>query len=273
MIHRIVHFAGTSLTVGLLVTACASNATPPGPTPASGGGGAAPAPTDTEQAAAPTVPPPAGGCANPLFPVADGATWSYTLSGGPAGPVSYTSTVTGIDTGGFELTQAFTSLTVKQRWSCKDGALAALDFGGPSASLVTQGSQATFTTVSQEGVTLPAQVAAGDEWTQSFTLKGTQVLPGGTTGTSQGTASYSSKAIGMESVTVDAGTFDAMRVDGQMTVDLTVNVSGVTAPVTLSTKFSSWYAPGVGLVKMSQTGSLAGVALNVDNDLTSYSLP
>jgi hypothetical protein len=249
-------------------TSAAASATPE---PASGG----PAQPPTSTAAPATSAPQAGSgaCDNPLYPVVEGATWSYTVTGGPAGPVSYTTSVASVDAQGFELMQAFTSLTVTQRWSCSDAGLVALDFGGPAASLVTEGSQASFTTTAQTGVTLPKSVAPGDSWSQSFEITGTQTLTGGNTGNSQGKASYQSSAVGMEDVTVDAGTFNAMRVDGQLSVDLTVEAMGVTTPVTLTSNFTSWYAPGVGLVKVAESGQVMGAAISVETDLTSYSIP
>ncbi len=266
-------FWAICLIASLTLASCGSPSTPSPAMPTAIVGGAGPSPTSTNPPATEPPMPGVGGCANPLFPVVAGATWSYVLSGGPSGPVSYASKVQSVDGEGFELVQAFTGVTVTQRWACAELGLVALDFGGPSASMVTDGSQASFTTVSQTGVTLPNNVEPGESWAQSFQVEGTQTLPGGMTGNSKGKASYQSTAIGFEDVTVAAGTFHAMRIDGKMSLDLTVDMMGVTAPVTLSTDVTSWYAPDVGLVKMTQSGEMMGVAINVDNDLASYSLP
>ncbi len=281
MKKNIAVFLGACLIASLALAGCGSASTPTlpaataTPTTIIGGSGQAPAGTTGPTASAPDTPAPSssGNCDNSMFPVVAGATWSYVISGGPSGPVTYTSSIASIDAQGFQLMQAFTSLTVSQRWACSEAGLVALDFGGPSASLATQGSQASFTTLSQAGVTLPKTVSPGDNWTQNFEVEGSQTLPGGSTGKSEGSASYQSTAIGLEEVTVDAGTFQAMRIDSHLNLDLSVEVSGVTAPFALSADISSWYAPGVGLVKMIQSGTMLGIALNTENDLTAYSLP
>lgn len=261
------------LGIGLALAGCGSASEPSPAAPTAIPGGAGLAPTSTAQPATDAMPSGAGNCANPLFPVVRDASWAYVVTGGPSGPVTYTSTVHSVDDAGFGLVQVVGSVTVTQHWSCADSGLVALDFSGPAASLVAGGTQASLTTVSQTGVTLPKSIAPGDSWAQTFQVEGTQTLPDGTTGKTKGMASYQSNAIGFEDVTVGAGAFHAMRVDGVMSLDLSVEMNGISAPVNLSANVTNWYAPGVGLVKTTQIGTMMGIPLNIENGLTDYSIP
>lgn len=211
-----------------------------------------------------------GACANPYYPVIEGATWTYTVTGGLFGPFSYTDMVTAVGAGGFTLTSEFPELTRTQEWACGPEGLAGLEYG---ASISAPETSAQFETTSTSGVTLPASIAAGDEWTQSFEIQGEQVLPNGETATSQGTVTFASQAAGVEEVTVPAGTFQAMRVDSTVTFDLTAQVGDVSAPVSLESTSSSWFAPEIGLVKTVGTDTMFSEGATVTLELVSYSIP
>src|SRR3990172_5393443 len=111
-------------------------------------------PTETLAARETAVP---GLCANPLFPVKVGATWTYSNSSGPAGTFSFTDTITDIRADGFTLTSQFTDLTRTQEWACNPDGLLALTLGsaGSAAGLSTPGMNTEFTTSNVTGVTIP----------------------------------------------------------------------------------------------------------------------
>lgn len=231
------------------------------------------APTEPPTPEASATPESRGGCDNPLFPVVNGATWTYAGTGGPAGAYSYTDTITDVRADGFTITSKFDdNLTKAQEWACKPEGLVALQLPGGAAAITTKQFQATFETSNVQGVTIPASVAAGDKWSFSLTIKGTQEVSGIKAETN-GDASYDFTAVGMESVTVPAGTFDAMRVDGVLTLNLTALVSGLSIPVQITMNTTSWFAPGVGMVKTSTSGSVAGTAINDTLELQSYNIP
>jgi hypothetical protein len=214
-----------------------------------------------------------GACSNTYLPVVQGATWSYDVTGGPNGTTSYTDTISALSGDSFTLTTSVQDLTRTQRWSCGADGLVALDFGGASATLAVANLQAEFDTTASTGVTLPADIAPGDTWSQTFTLEGSQTVSGDRPAKAEGQVEYDSTAAGLESVTVPAGTFEALRVDGTTSMDLTVHLSGFTVPMTISGTIVRWYAPGVGFIRSVEKSDVFGTELEVKTELTSYDIP
>jgi hypothetical protein len=122
-------------------------------------------------------------------------------------------------------------------------------------------------------VTLPSEISPGDTWSQTFTLEGTQNVTADQTSNVVGQVKYDSTAVSVESVTVPAGTFDALRVEGPNSMDLTVEMSGFTVPMTISGTLVRWYAPGVGYVKSVETSNVFDIDVEITTELASYSIP
>jgi hypothetical protein len=101
---------------------------------------------------------------------------------------------------------------------------------------------------------MPASVQVGDSWAtdEEITAIGFGVSETFTIHTEY-------QAAGMETVTVPAGTFNALR------IDITISNSSQTLPVTIDG--SSWFVEGIGQVR--------NVAKNpsFDLELTSFSIP
>ena len=149
------------LTLMLILPACNLNASEtetPTPIPAA-------TPTQAQE--------PEGLCANPLFPVKLGATWTYAGTGSVAGDYGFTDTITDVREDGFSLTSQFDDLTRTQEWNCKPEGLAALTFGGGAAGGVfANGIQMDLNTSNVQGVNLPKTVNAGDQWPYSLDFEG-----------------------------------------------------------------------------------------------------
>jgi uncharacterized protein DUF3108 len=210
-----------------------------------------------------------GACDNPLYPVAVGVSWSYSMTSTVVG--NFTRSIIAVDANGFKDQDVFTSgVTRTGEWKCESGALIALQpDGGPSGVVQTSGTTAEFQTTAMSGVTLPAAVVAGTSWTQNFTLEGTESINGQSIAAKNVTA-YSCTGGGTESVTVPAGTFNAVRVDCQTDMTITVTVSGVEVPTNVSTTSTTWYAPGIGMVK---SDNVISGAENNTIELTAYTIP
>lgn len=240
--------------------------------------GGEPAAEDTADSGVPAagIELPVGLCANDYFPVVEGATWTYSVSSDMAETFSFTSTVAGVREDGFTLNNDFSlegDLSTTQEWSCQAEGLQALQFGGgAAASLSVSGSTATYTTSGVTGVTLPSFFAAGDTWSTSLNIEGTQTIEDLVAETN-GTVTINFTAAGIESVTVPAGTFDAVRVDTQTVFDLTGSVSGLALPITFTSNGQMWWAPGVGWVKTIENADFMGTAVNSTIELTSYAIP
>ncbi len=210
-----------------------------------------------------------GPCANPLYPVLAGATWNYQMTGTFSD--AFVRSITSVNGSGFEDQDVFSNGAIRTgKWNCNAGALTALDpVGSTTATVQSSGANSDFQTTGQSGVTLPSSVTAGNPWQQSISMKG-KTLKNGLSADSTSDTRVSCSALGMESVTVPAGTFNALHVTCQDSVQINILMQGITinAPA-LDFTNESWYVPDVGLVKIVSTGS----GFNNMISLTSYSLP
>ncbi len=250
--------------IALTMSSCGGSSDSIGPTPE-----ATEAETTTADLAMGT-----GECANPYFPVVLNANWAYAASGSELGPYSFTSTVSEVFPDRFTLTHQFDDLTLTQQWECKPEGLVALELGGgPAASLVTGDVDLKLETSNISGVTFPSAVSAGDEWTHSMDVSGEIELGEGMFGTMEGRATTNFQAVGMESVDVPAGSFEALRVATEFSLDMTVTVEGTSIPVVFTTTGSSWHVPNIGWVKQTSETTIFEVPTTDTIELAAFSLP
>ncbi|HLF74272.1 MAG TPA: hypothetical protein VI524_08005 [Anaerolineales bacterium] len=215
-----------------------------------------------------------GLCANAYYPVRQGATWDYKSTGGPAGDYSYTDTLTSVRGDGFTLTSQFDNdLTRTQEWACEPEGLVALQLGGAAAASLNMGDmQLDLTANNVSGATFPNEINAGDEWQHTLEFGGELNLAG-TAAEATGSAQSNFSALGEESVTVPAGTFDAMKVQVDSTIDISASFQGVEVPVTFSGRYTYWFVQGVGWVKAGGAGEFAGTSFTETTELQSYTIP
>lgn len=214
-----------------------------------------------------------GQCANAYYPVRNGATWTYASTGSPAGNYSFTDTITSVTDAGFTLTTQFNELSRTQEWGCNAEGLVALELGGVSAATIsTSGAQMSLDVTNISGITYPNTIAQGDQWQHDLEFTGNMSIAG-QEGEASGTAQSSFSALGMESVTVPAGTFDAMKIEINTTVTIGVSFQGMKLPVTFTSSYMYWFVQGVGWVKASGTGDIGGQTFTETIELQSYSIP
>jgi hypothetical protein len=221
-------------------------------------------PTDT-----PVPAPVAHACANLYMPIVPGATWNYKL----IGPISdtFTHTILSMESNSFVEQDIFaTGVTRQGTWNCEDGNMIALDPpSGASANVSTENNVSVdFETKDLSGVTIPATINAGDTWSQSLTLEGTQTI-NGTAFPASNQLTSDCKAIGIESVTVEAGTFNAMRVECQTTMNISISMGDTPIQSTLNLTGTNWYVENIGLVKTLTTG----MGFDSTTELVSYNIP
>ncbi|HEX5941000.1 MAG TPA: hypothetical protein VFY66_01925 [Anaerolineales bacterium] len=208
-------------------------------------------------------------CANAYMPIVPGATWNYKLTG-PL-PDTFTHTILSVDDSTFVEQDVFAAGVTRQgTWNCENGNLIALDPpSGASANVNTENNVSVdFETKDLSGVTIPATIHAGDTWSQALTLEGTQTI-NGTSFPASNQLTSDCKAIGVESVTVEAGTFDAMRVECQTKMNLSLSMGDAPIQNTLNLTGTNWYVEKVGLVKTLTTG----LGFDSTTELVSYSIP
>ncbi|MBL8050041.1 MAG: hypothetical protein JNM46_02375 [Anaerolineales bacterium] len=215
-----------------------------------------------------------GLCDNPLYPVKQNATWTYFNTGAPSGDFTYTDTITEVRTDGFTLTTQFEGLTRTQAWACETGGLKALEYGGgPTAAITTQNASMSFDTLQVTGISLPKEIVSGMQWLYSLTLEGTTTMPDGQQTTSNGTFTVNMQEMGNETITVPAGTFDAIKIQANSTIDIVGEFQGIQVPMTITGSTITWYAPGVGYIKSISNSDFGGAPFTVTTELQSYNIP
>jgi hypothetical protein len=223
-------------------------------------------PTDAPSTAAPAAPtqaaPAASPCANPYYPIAEGASWQYQLSGTSSG--TFTRSIVSLRENGFDDQDVFSAGTTRRgSWECQQGSLISLTpSGGASVSVADE--QANFVIESNSGLTFPTNPQPGAAWTQTLVYIGQHNI-GGANVDSRTVMNLSCRAIGAETVSVPAGGFDALRVDCSTRFE--ISFSGTT--VSINDTSSAWYAPGVGVVKSSSSNEMG----STEFVLLSYSIP
>lgn len=119
------------------------------------------------------------------------------------------------------------------------------------------GSPFKITTKSVDGEIMPRDLKVGTKWSNKYEtemdLSGMANLPKGYEKMS-GTVEETSEVVGEESVTVPAGTFDALKV--QMTTVSNYVMAGPNAqPQVTRGSTTQWWVKGVGMVKQEDTAA------------------
>lgn len=207
-----------------------------------------PAPADE------TVALPAGDCSNPFYPVVEGRTLRYANNIPGLGVTEHTITHSDVtDTSFTATTDLGEGNVLTQTWTCSGEGLLQPEF-----SQLPTGEDVTLTIefVESSGLTIPAadQFEAGSSWTTRYVANATLSDSGAGEMLMEQTTELTHTVIGPESITVPAGTFEAMRVETAGNVSAVTTVGGVSVPPTEFTlNFVSWYAEGVGLVRQEWT--------------------
>lgn len=195
-------------------------------------------------------------CGNPYYPFKQGLTIAYgvTPTTGAAGDSDYKYRIASVlgTTASIQVEMAKGG-TVDMTADCASGSVALKGSSDLGAAL--EGVKFKTTVLSSTGTYMPANVAAGSIWSNSETVK--MEITGDTSAAALGpievTTAEQSKAIGEESVKVQAGTYTAMKVE--VTRTSTSKFSGGSTgiklpemPPTIS-KSTEWWVKGIGMIK------------------------
>jgi hypothetical protein len=215
-----------------------------------------------------------GLCNNALYPITQGAAWVYTSTGELNESFNYTNSISSVRADGFTLISQFTDVTRTQEWSCQPDGLKALQLGGGSAvGILIQGMTAELTTSEVTGISLPKSITSGMQWQYSLALHGTVVMPGDPQAPAKGIYSVIMQEMGSETVTVPAGTFEAIKIQSNSTIDIISTFAGTEVPIKFNGTTIAWYVPGIGYVKSVENGDFGGDAFSATTELQSYSIP
>ncbi len=231
------------------------------------GGGVATSPLPEEgannvtPAQSPQAPLSSGSCANPYLPVVQGATWTRSHASA-LGDSTSTATIAEVSPNGFVVERILNlangeSLGWQETWACAADGLVQFPSNELAALVGLSSQSVTVNVLASQGVTLPRNIQPGDAWSQAFDLE--MVAPDGTFAYS---VTYNFTAIGLEQVSVPAGTFTGIKLQNHMTM----TASGQT----MEFDIDYWFVQGVGLVKY--VTSFDGVVSSTV-ETKSYSIP
>ena len=201
-------------------------------------------------------------CDNQYFRHKLGDSWEYSGSNTIVGVYNRTDTVTGSSADVFTVATSLSSVNYKVHYGCTSAGLTASDpvqqYAG--ALLSSPDSPMSVKLSSNSGVSLPAKIIPGDTWQQTVNFEATsQQL------NVSGRFVFDYTAVAYENVTVPAGTYNALRVDGTIRIEVT-GLHILAGSYTTSI----WFAPEVGMVKSEGTSHVTGVDFSDSMQLTRF---
>jgi hypothetical protein len=236
--------------------------------PTSSMGGASQGATTPAAGQTTSIPASSGACANSYFPASTGATWTYANTS-PMAPASTTTrTITNISPSSFTVNDAITpDINMAVRWTCQGGNLAWLD----TATITAGDVSLAVTSATTTGTLIPAVMQAGGNWSEKLEL----IADSNPNGkyphaiVQINDTQIDCTANGKESITVKAGTFEALKVTCTYVIITKTSIdANPGAPVTNNITLTDWYVAGIGSVKTKKTGDIIE-----SNELTAYSIP
>jgi predicted small lipoprotein YifL len=262
MKKELLKIAGTLLLV-ISLTACGQGGTPTAP----------PATTAPEVVALPTAQP-GNPCANEYFPIKENATYNYSSAGSPSGPYTFTRTISNVREKVFSMQTQYKNQNIIQKWECKPKGLTPTDLGATdAASMLAFDKFANLSATNVTGIVLPTAITPGSKWNYALDIQGTEKTTQGTPATMTGHVTIDYVAGNKESVTVPAGTFDAVAIQVTTAINFNVVTGSGTVKLSVDSTYTLWYAPGVGWVKASGNGKLGGQEYVETIVLESYTIP
>jgi hypothetical protein len=192
-------------------------------------------------------------CDNPYYPVVDGATWTYTNNS--IGQFTHTLNVSQDQLFSIQVISGDSTFNIEGQ--CTQDGIIIMENGLTTTAQGEDGT-GTVTTTNQDGITLPNDIQVGDDWSQTITF-----TAGGGDGSFSGTIETSYKAVGYESVSVPAGTFEALKIEQTSSMSMA-------GQHFIDTSSNLWYVQGIGNVKAEQIVNQGDPSIN---ELVSYNIP
>jgi len=220
-------------------------------------------PTPMTAAIIESTPTPASVCYNPYFPSRIDDTWEYSGANSAIGGYTRTDTITNSGAEAFSQQTILSNVTYSVAYTCSSTGLTSTDPIQQYAGALLSGpnSPVKVKLTSNSGISLPAKITPGDTWQQTADWGATSPEIN-----LNGRFVFDYTAVGYESVTVPFGTFDALRVDG--TIEIEVTGFRILAGTYTTT---TWLVPDVGIVKSEGTSHVPGVDFTDSMELTRFS--
>jgi hypothetical protein len=208
------------------------------------------------------LPTPVSACANPYFPSSTGSSWTYSGSDSYTGNYTRVDRVSQSNGNSFTVDTMVGEIPYSVTYACSSTGLIASDpvtqYAG--ALLSSTNTPITVTLTSNTGTTLPTDIQPGDTWQQmaDFEASSSDL-------NISGRFVFDYTAVGFENVSVPFGTFNALRVD--TTIRIEVSAFHVTAG---TYSLSTWMVEDIGIVKSQGTSHVSGINFSDGMQLTSF---
>jgi hypothetical protein len=201
-------------------------------------------------------------CDNLYFPNASGDTWEYAGNNTAIGAYTRTDTLSNSNNDSFTVQSKLSDVTYMVDYACTDAGLIALNpiqqYMG--ALLTSLNAQVNVNLLSNSGISLPAKISPGDTWQQiaEFEASSQDI-------STNGRLVFIYTAVGYENITVPFGTFDALRVDATIRIEI-----GGFRILAGTYETTTWMAPNVGIIKSVGTSHVPRVEFSDSMELTRF---
>jgi hypothetical protein len=207
-------------------------------------------------------PTPTSLCVNTYYPNRMGDNWDYSGTNSAIGSYTRSDTITNSGAESFTVETTLSNITYSVTYTCTSTGLTSSDPIQQYAGALLSGSNTPVkvSLTSNTGTSLPAKIDPSDTWQQTADWYATsQEL------NLNGRFVFNYSAVGYESVTVPFGTFNALRVDAIIRIE----VSGFRILAGTYTT-TSWFVPQVGIVKSEGTSHVPGIDFTDNMQLTGF---
>lgn len=201
-------------------------------------------------------------CTNLYFPNNPSDTWEYTGNTSATGSYTRTDTISNSGDTAFSVESSVSGVSYPVEYTCTEAGLVAVNpiqqyLGAILASL---NGQIELNLVSNSGISLPSQVSPGDSWQQIVEWEGSaQGL------STNGRLVFDYSAAGYETVTIPSGTYEALRVNTSIRIEISnFRIQYGTYDIT------SWMAPNVGMIKSQGTSNVPNVSFSDSLELNRF---
>ncbi len=204
-------------------------------------------------------------CDNDYMPSDDGAVWQFAGQNSKLGAYTRTDTVSDSRDDGFTITTELKDVTYAEEWICTEAGLIDLEPGQQTLAAAFSGPSGVVavTRSFNSGITLPRHLDPAMAWQQVF---GWQATGAGVS--TNGSFTYQYTVMGPEAITVPFGSFDAMRINVEVELEM-----GGPAGMKGTYSQSVWFVQDVGLVKAEGESHIKGVEFTDSMELVSYDSP
>lgn len=201
---------------------------------------------------------PDGLCANPYFPVVDGAIYTYQTDAPDFGPTTYSLTFANVTSNSFDMILGDNETDiVTYTWQClEDGLLS------PNVQLNAPGLDMTIETVEASGITFPTpeNIEVGHTWTTRSVVNSTVADMGAGAMQTQQTTELINEIVAIEPVTTPYGSFEnAVKVQSTGMMEMITTMGDITLPaMSIDMSSNAWYVENVGRVRSEDLSDLFG---------------